>query len=203
MRLYTTPRSANGLKPLALARWRGIPLEVVEVDVYAGAGATEAYRRLHPDGRVPCLVDGSFVLWESNAIVAYLEDHAAAGPADLARRADILRWQFFEASQWQPALTQALAGSVAGRLGLGPPAPPDWRLPALQRAAGVLNGQLRCGPWLVGHAPSIADLTVAAMGAYFVGVDLPEDLRPIGAWVEEVFRTVGVGPLLESTPWAR
>jgi glutathione S-transferase len=41
-----------------------------------------AFRKLSPNGKVPCLVDGSTTVWESLAIVEYLaERHAGVWPA--------------------------------------------------------------------------------------------------------------------------
>jgi glutathione S-transferase len=48
----------------------------------------ESFHKISPSGKVPCLVDGETVVWDSLAIVEYLaERHAAVWPADTRARA--------------------------------------------------------------------------------------------------------------------
>lgn len=49
---------------------------------------TPQYRALNPNGRVPMIEDGDFVLWESNTIVRYLCAKQASSwyPSDLKAR---------------------------------------------------------------------------------------------------------------------
>ncbi len=54
---------------------------------------TEAYLSLNPTGKVPTLVDGDVVVWESNTILRYLCSKAAGGaahhPTDPAARSQV------------------------------------------------------------------------------------------------------------------
>jgi glutathione S-transferase len=52
---------------------KNIACELVELDMAAGAHRGEDYRKLNPYGRVPTLEDDGFVLYESTAILEYLE----------------------------------------------------------------------------------------------------------------------------------
>jgi glutathione S-transferase len=48
----------------------------------------QSYRKISPSGKVPCLVDGGTVVWDSLAIVEYLaERHAGVWPAAAPARA--------------------------------------------------------------------------------------------------------------------
>ncbi len=53
---------------------KGITAELVEVDMVARAHRGPAYLALNPYGRVPTLEEDGFVLYESTAILQYLEE---------------------------------------------------------------------------------------------------------------------------------
>ena len=72
MLLYNANLSPNALRVRAVAHELGIALEIVEVDLRKGENRSEAFLALNANGKVPVLVDGDFVLWESRAINAYL-----------------------------------------------------------------------------------------------------------------------------------
>jgi len=63
---------------------------------------TEAYLKLNPSGKVPTLVDGDVVVWESNTILRYLCSKSAGGaalyPTEPAARSQVERWM-----DWQLA----------------------------------------------------------------------------------------------------
>lgn len=61
---------------------------------------TPEYLGLNPNAKVPTLVDGELVIWESNTILRYLASKAKSPlyPADLARRTQVERWM-----DWQLA----------------------------------------------------------------------------------------------------
>ena len=188
--LYTTALSANGRKPLAVARHLGLEVDVREVNVYRGDGAAAAYRAINPFGKIPTLVDGELVLWESNAIARYLDE--AYGDGDLggrdpAERAVINRWLFWEAAHWQPAMGRLLAPLVGHRLrpdAIPPPsAAPNWRDPGLAPLLRHLEGELAERAWLALDRLTLADLVVAAMMTYAATAAFPADTYPaLDAW---------------------
>jgi glutathione S-transferase len=52
----------------------GADHEFIPVDFFAREHRSDEFRKLNPNGRLPILVDGDFVLWESTAICTYLGD---------------------------------------------------------------------------------------------------------------------------------
>src|SRR5271157_4437968 len=79
--------SSWSLRPWVLMR--ELKIEFREHLIPFGRAAEwDAYRKISPSGKVPCLIDGNTTVWDSLAIVEYLaERHAAVWPADGAARA--------------------------------------------------------------------------------------------------------------------
>jgi glutathione S-transferase len=192
--LYTTPLSANGRKPLALCHALGLEPEVRRVNVYAGEGRTPEFLAVNPLGKIPALVDGDFVLVESNAMLVYIaEQHGGSRlwSSDPRARAAILRWLFWEASAWQPALSTVLAQCVGHRLLPNvlpaPSAPPDWKNAQLVQPLVCLDSALARGAFLCGGELTIADLSVAGMTTYFKHAEFPSSAWPnIAAWLTRI-----------------
>ena len=186
--LYTTPISANGRKVLALVQHLALPVRLTTVNVYQGEGQTATFRAINPSGKVPALVDGDFVLTESNAILAYLSEcygDFSLSSRSHARRADILRWMFWESSHWQPVLTRFLAPRVRQILFPNEStlrAETEWQHAELVTLLSQLEAALVERPFLCGEM-SIADFSIAGMTTYFQATAFPSDRYPaLAAW---------------------
>lgn len=71
MQLYMTPHSTFCRRVRIALHEKGLRAE--EVQAGAEVRASPAFRALNPYGRIPVLLDGSLVLYESTAILEYLE----------------------------------------------------------------------------------------------------------------------------------
>jgi glutathione S-transferase len=79
--------SSWSLRPWALMRALSIPF-VEHVVPFDPGTSWSKFRAFSPSGKVPCLVDGTSVVWDSMAIAEYLaERHAGAWPRDPLARA--------------------------------------------------------------------------------------------------------------------
>ncbi|MDX8440530.1 glutathione S-transferase family protein [Mesorhizobium australafricanum] len=79
--------SSWSLRPWVLMRTLGIPFEE-RVNPLPTGSSWNVYRQLSPNGRMPCLVDDGWAVWDSFAIVEYLaERHPGVWPADAKARA--------------------------------------------------------------------------------------------------------------------
>lgn len=58
---------------------KGVPYDLVPIDIFSKSEDLDAYRQLHPFGRIPALRHGDFVLYETAAINRYV-DEAFLGP---------------------------------------------------------------------------------------------------------------------------
>jgi glutathione S-transferase len=109
MRLYAFPASPNCLKVRAVAYELGVELDVTEVNILRGESRSAAFEQLNPNRLVPVLVDGSFVLWESNAIITYLASTHRTPvllSADPRERADTDRWLHWQSAHLSPAVSK-------------------------------------------------------------------------------------------------
>lgn len=192
--LYTTALSANGRKTLALVDHLGLDADVRRVNVYAGEGQAPAYLAVNPLGKIPSLVDGDLVLWESNAILLYVsEAHGNFGlySREPARRAEVARWLFWESAHWQPTLTPLLTPTVAHLLvpdvAPAPSDPPAWDDEAFVRQMAMLEDHLRGRRFLVHDELTLADLSVAGMATYLPFAAFPFDTWPaFGDWYARI-----------------
>lgn len=194
--LYTTALSANGRKPLAVIEELGLRerFAVREVNVYRGAGRAPWFRAINPAGKIPTLVDGDLTLVESNAIMLYLDEVYGDGrlsAKEPRERAELLRWLFWEAAQWQPAIAQVLSPFVAHRLlpdAIPPPEqPPQWSEEGLCLLLARLEEHLGGRAWLVLGRRTVADFAVAAMMTYFAPAGFPAAKYPaIERWYSQV-----------------
>jgi glutathione S-transferase len=79
--------SSWSLRPWVLLRQLQIPF-VEHLIAFGDAPRWDAYRNISPSGKVPCLVDGEIVVWDSLSIAEYLaSQHAAVWPTDRGARA--------------------------------------------------------------------------------------------------------------------
>ena len=84
-------------RPVWTAEELGLDYRHVPIGPRTGETRTEAYTRLNPKQKVPCLIDGELVLSESVAISRYLiarygDESTITAPASLALRAKEDEW---------------------------------------------------------------------------------------------------------------
>ena len=189
MKLYHNPLSPNVRRVRLTAAVLGIPLEEHVVDFAKGEHKSPAYLAINPNGAVPTLVDGDFSLSESRAIMQYLaaqKPESGLLPRDEKARADVARWQFWDASHWSPALsTIAFEKILKGMMGMGAPdaAKIEENLKNFRRWGAVLNARLDGKPYVVGNALTIADLTLASSLMYAKQSEIPVAEFPhVEAW---------------------
>jgi glutathione S-transferase len=131
------------------------------VDLATQQQQSPRLRRLTPRGRVPVLKDGDYVVFESVAILYYLDRKYPAPPlfgGSAEEGGVILR----VIAEFQSYIEPQLA-AVVDALGA-----PELRRPAavleqLLTVAGearVIEGRLAKSDWVVGAAPSAADLVI-------------------------------------------
>ncbi|MBE9013350.1 glutathione S-transferase family protein [Pseudanabaenaceae cyanobacterium LEGE 13415] len=92
LKLYGGARSRASIVQWYLEEL-GVPYEFVMLDMQAGEHRQLDFCEINPFGKVPAIVDGDLKLWESGAILLYLQDRY--GQADLNQRAIAAQWVLF------------------------------------------------------------------------------------------------------------
>src|SRR5258708_11705906 len=190
LKIYATPLSANGRKVLAVCRQLELNPEIHEVNVYRGEGRRPEYLAINPSGKIPALIDGEFVLAESNAILLYLAEAHGGNrlwSSDAQQRGRIAQWLFWESAHWQPTLIGFLSTVVGHRLlperVPRPQHTPDWSDPGVQGTLETLESALSSAAFLTGPTATIADFSVAGMTTYFRAAAFPFQSFPnISGW---------------------
>jgi glutathione S-transferase len=189
MKLYQLAFSPACQKVVALAHEVGVPLELAAVELFKGGARTPAMLAKNPNGKVPILEDGDFVLWESTAMLAYIA--AKAGRTDLApttprERAEVDRWTSWEGAHFGPAIRKVAYERIVKKLaGLG--APDETAVKAgiaeFEIRASVLEHSLGTREYLCG-ALTIADFAIAPYAALAASCGLDFEPYPQAkAWM--------------------
>ena len=125
---------------------------------------TDAFRALNPNAMVPVLIDGDFVLWESNSIIRYLANRQgdeALYPSEVRARARVDQWLDWQASDLNRAWSYAFMALVRR----SPEHVDAFQIRAsLQAWTGfmkILDGRLtETGAFVAGADFSLADIAI-------------------------------------------
>ncbi len=125
LQLYGNPRS-RAMRCLWMLEEVGEPYQLIEKSTRADDLQSAEYLRLNPNARIPTLVDGEVVLWESMAINLYLAQKYAgpmhcAGPEALGVAAQWSFWAVRTADRIRPRCVVCGTRRVAAEKAAGNP----------------------------------------------------------------------------------
>ncbi|CAG7856239.1 glutathione S-transferase [biofilm metagenome] len=168
MKLYHFPLSPNSRKVVAVLHHLKLDCDLEQVDLGKGAQLSAEFLKLNPNHMIPTLVDGDFVLWESNAILQYLCSKVPGNtlfPPNPRSQADINRWLFWQSSHFGSACGLMVFEHVIKKVfmqqdaEMAEVAKGEERF---HRFADVLEKHLESRDWLVGNELTLADFSVAS-----------------------------------------
>lgn len=143
--------------------FKRLPYALKTLSFAAGDLKTAEYTAVNPRQRVPAIVDDGFALYESAAIVEYLDERDPDAPRLLpgdARQRALVRRRVQEADQYYVPAMERIVEQVLFT-------PPErWDEAAIGRARAELADELRrwegqlAGDYLAGDAPTAADFTL-------------------------------------------
>lgn len=121
-----------------------------------GNTADDAYAALNPTRKVPTLVDGDVVVWESNSILRYLANKSgnALYPSDPAARSHVERWMDWLLASLNPVYLAGFRDAKKAKEEQSPSTATD-----LATELQVLESGM-AGEWIAGEAISLADIAM-------------------------------------------
>ena len=157
---------------LALAE-KGVPYDLVEVDIFAEEGPPEDYLQRHPFGRIPAFEHAGFRLFETSAIIRYINatfDGPLLLPADAraAARVDQITGMMdsyaYRAMVWDvyvEAVDVPQRGGVADRKRIA------GGLRTAKTCFATLQSFMGDGDFLYGPELTLADIHALPILSYF------------------------------------
>lgn len=139
---------------------------------------------MSPEGKVPVLVDGGGVIYESAIINEYLEDaypEVPLMPSDAHGRAQVRLWNHFISNRLVPAQSKVRRSDDPGEVQA------HW--PVLREHVAALERHLAAtaaeGPWFLGAALTLADINAIPFVmrlTWIRGLDVAAEYPALGAW---------------------
>jgi glutathione S-transferase len=161
LRLLGRNTSGNVQKVIFLLEELGTPYTREDYGRQFNNTQDAAYLKLNPNGKVPTLVDGDTVIWESNTILRYLaakHKKETLYPSELSARTEVERWMDWLLASVNYQYVQVFK---------------DSKKPANERAASfeadakelaaqlsILDGTMAGKAWVAGKDFTIADVAL-------------------------------------------
>ena len=194
--LYCFAQSGNAYRAALMLNLIGADWRPVFVDFFgAGVQRTPQFRdSVNEMGEVPVLAHGDKKLSQSGVILTYLAERSKKFlPQGEDAQLEALRWIIFDNQK------------VNGMLGpyrflrnfakpAGQPAVLDFLKGRIDNALGILDKRLSKAPYLLGAAPTIADLSLVAYLYYPAeefGFDIAAEHKSIAAWLGRIKKLPG------------
>jgi glutathione S-transferase len=174
LQIWGRANSVNVQKVLWCLRELDLAYQRIDAGMAFGRNRDPDYLAMNPNGRVPTLVDGDFVLWESNSIMRYLVLARAPGspiyPEAPKRRAGVDRWLDWTLSTLQPVDRPVFWALVRTPVG-------QRDMVAIQKDADaeaevwkIADAQLSTRRFIEGDDFTIADIALGTYARRWFGV---------------------------------
>ena len=186
LKIWGRTNSINVHKVMWVVGELGIPHERFDAGMQFGLVDEPWFRSMNPNGRIPTIDDDGFVLWESNAIVRYLDKQYGAGrlsPADDETYASADRWMEWSTTTMATFMTPLFWGHIRT-------APENRDVAALEKTRiqmeeviTILDANLANKPFVAGDEISIGDIAVGCYVHRWYALPMARDNHShVAAW---------------------
>ncbi|HEY9877247.1 MAG TPA: glutathione S-transferase family protein, partial [Leptolyngbyaceae cyanobacterium] len=185
MKLYHSTISPNSRRVWLALLEKGLPFELIEVNLAGGEQYQPDFLAMNPFHHIPVLVDGETTVFESLAILDYLEAKYPE-PSLLPKTADAIATVRMVQMVTLNELLPAIAPLTRQAMGFGQ-LKPEAIEQAKQQAAvslGFFESKLDSSPFFGGDHLTLAEMVLGAMAPWFTQLGLPVEQYPrLQAWI--------------------
>lgn len=164
IKIYGSPHSSAG-RVYWTALEAGVPFERIPLNMRDKAHKSPDYLKLNPNGKVPTMVDGNFVMWESTPITFYLAEKYKPELLgnSLEERALINQWSTWAMTEMQPAHVDLLIQKVFVPADKQDHAVIERSLKAIPPKLEILDRHLSGRSHVVANRFTLADLNLVSV----------------------------------------
>ena len=171
--IWGRSNSVNVMKALWCLAELELSYERIDAGMQFGRNNEAEYLAMNPNGRVPTLVDGDYVLWESNSVMRYLCMAYGKGtpiyPLDPKQRAAVDRWLDWTLSTVQPVDRPVFWALVRTPKEKQDMAQIQKDVDAEAPVWAIADRQLSTRRYMEGDAFTIADIAVGLFARRWLG----------------------------------
>jgi glutathione S-transferase len=195
--IWGRANSVNVQKVLWCLAELDLPYQRIDAGMQFGQNDQPGYLAMNPNGRVPTLVDGEYVLWESNSVMRYLcmayGQSSPIYPQSPKARAAVDRWL-----DWTLSMLQPVDRPVFWALVRTPPEKRD--MVQIQKDADaaaavwrLVEAQVATRRFVEGDQFTIADIAIGAYARRWLGVEgvSKPQMPDLERWFSEVAQRPG------------
>ena len=172
---------------------KGLDYQSKLLEFSKGENKSPEYLKLNPRGKVPTLKDGDFVIYESLAIMAYLDRRYSEPPLfGKTPQETALIWRFIsECESYLVSAADKVVRPVFFGKGLDKVDEIEQAAQAIRHELNLLNEQLTNRNWLVTEGISAADIAVFPVIQLVLRAASKEAAQPFN---------LGIAPLAQTYP---
>lgn len=163
IKIWGRTDSSNVQKVLWCCGELGVEFERLDWGGKFGGNKDKDYLALNPNGLVPTMKDGDFVLWESNSIMRYLNAKYGNGrllPSSPQGMANANRWMDWQLSTLNPAIVPLFWNLIRTPADKRDPKTIQNALEKTTAAWQMVENQLQQGLFVAGDRLSLGDIPV-------------------------------------------
>ena len=188
IKFYFNP-APNPAKIALFLEEASLPYEIIPVDTRKGEQFREDFMALNPNAKVPAIIDGTVLVFDSNAILLYLAEKTGRFLPDNnpQQRGELLSWLMFIGTGVGPYSGQAVHFKHYAPKGL------DYAVNRYQYEARrhytILDARLTDREFLLGASYTIVDMAAwgwARLVPYVLGDDAWGALPNLKRWFDDI-----------------